>query len=219
MLPGIQELLIGLVYHSSNCEVNEVSLNGFEIWLSSGRCLTLGNFNPPTIKWKNPRTELLENSFEQELVDLVISCAVVRHVKETTRYDPDSKSSLLDLILTHYDDDATNLDYIPPPGKSDYAVLGFDFQIAVSNENVSAQAGPNVWKANIRGTIHSLSLVDWTLEPEYTIGTSWKVFRDLYIKFSASHIPWTTQRGSSDSLPWLTEEVHNLLRKRRMWET
>ncbi|CAH8485204.1 unnamed protein product, partial [Schistosoma mattheei] len=54
------------------------------------------------VDWENLRTESSENSFEQELVDAVITCALVQHVKEATRYDPDTESSLLDLILTHY---------------------------------------------------------------------------------------------------------------------
>ncbi|CAH8582136.1 unnamed protein product [Schistosoma rodhaini] len=114
--------------------------------------------------WGNLRTESSENSFEQELVDAVITCALVQHVKEATMYDPGSASSLLDLILTHCEDDVANLDYMPPLGKSDHAVLPFDFHITVDYEHASAQSRPNVWKANIQDIMHSASSVDWTID-------------------------------------------------------
>ena len=55
-------------------------------------------------------------------------------MKESTKYDPGSKS----FVLTHYEDDITNLHYMTPLGKSDHAVLIFDFHMVVNNEDVSA---------------------------------------------------------------------------------
>ncbi|VDO77325.1 unnamed protein product [Schistosoma curassoni] len=124
------------------------------------------------VDWKNLRTELPDNSFEQELVDEVITCALVQHVKEATRYDPDSESSLLDLILTHFEDDVANLNYMPPLGKSDHAALNFDLHITVNHEHASAQSRPNVWEANTQDIMHSASSVDWTIEPESSIETA-----------------------------------------------
>lgn len=80
---------------------------------------------------ENLRNELSENSFEQELVDAVIKCALVQHVEEATRYDMGAESSFLDLILTHYEDDLANLNYIPHLGKSDHSVRTFDFHIII----------------------------------------------------------------------------------------
>ncbi|VDP79247.1 unnamed protein product [Schistosoma curassoni] len=118
------------------------------------------------LDWENLRTELSNNSFEQELRDAVITCALVQHVNEETGYNPDSKSSLPDLILAHHEDDVTNPDYMPPLGKSDHTVLKFGFHIVVQNEHVSAPSRPNVWKSNIQGTKQPASLVDWTRDPE-----------------------------------------------------
>ncbi|VDP08025.1 unnamed protein product [Schistosoma mattheei] len=116
------------------------------------------------VDWENLRTKSSENSFEQELVDGIITCAPVQHVKEATRYDPDTESSLLDLILTHYEDGVANLHHMPPLGKSDHAVLTFDFHITASHERASVQSRPNVWKANIPDIMHSASLIDWTID-------------------------------------------------------
>ena len=56
---------------------------------------------------------------------MAITYALVQNVKEATMYDPDSESSLLDLLMTHYVGDVINSDYMPPLGKSDHEVLVF----------------------------------------------------------------------------------------------
>ncbi|CAH8429151.1 unnamed protein product [Schistosoma bovis] len=171
------------------------------------------------VHWVNLRTESSENSFEQGLVDAVITCALVQHVQKATRYDPDAESSLLDLILTHYEDDVANLYYMPPLGKSDLTVLTFDFHITVSHEHPSVQSGPNVWKANIPVIMHSASLVDWTIDPESSIETAWDAFRNSYLRITTLHIPWTIPTGLRNSPPWFSREVRILLRRRRkMWD-
>ncbi|VDP35220.1 unnamed protein product [Schistosoma mattheei] len=49
----------------------------------------------------------------------------------------------------------------------------------VNNENVSAQARPNVWKANVQGIVYSASSVGLTIESESSIGTAYEESRDL----------------------------------------
>ncbi|KAH9596900.1 hypothetical protein MS3_00002423 [Schistosoma haematobium] len=213
-----QELLIGLVYRSPSYEVNEVLLGSLNTWSQSGRCLILEDFNAPMVDWENLRTESSENSFEQELVDAVTTSALMQHVKEATGYDPDTESSLLDLILTHYEDDVTNHHYMPPLSKSNHSVLTFDFHITVNHEHSSAQSRPNVWKPNIPDIMHSASLVDWTIDPESSNETAWDAFRNLYIKVTTPHIPWTTPRGPRNSPPWFSGEVRILRKKRKVWD-
>ncbi|VDO98905.1 unnamed protein product [Schistosoma mattheei] len=118
------------------------------------------------LDWENLLTELSNNSFEQELRDAVITCALVQHVNEATGYNLDSKSSLLDLILAYHEDDVTKPDYMPHLGKSDHRVLKCDSHIIVENEHVSAPSKPKVWKSNIQGTKQPASLVDWIRDPE-----------------------------------------------------
>ncbi|VDP50648.1 unnamed protein product [Schistosoma margrebowiei] len=130
----------------------------------------------------------MSDFFGQEMVDEVTTYAVVQHVREATKYDPESESSLLDLILAHYEDDVMSLDYMPSLGKSDHAVLIFDFYIVVNNDHVSARRKPNVWKANIGHIMHSASSVDWTIGPESPTGT---VCHETHF---SCHIPCDTQQ-------------------------
>ncbi|VDP62920.1 unnamed protein product [Schistosoma curassoni] len=142
---SVRHIIPGPVIEISNSTLyeNNTFLN---TWLKSDRRLILWFFNAPTVDWENLRTELLDNSFEQEPVDVVVTCALVQHVKESTRYDPDTESSLLDLILIHYGGEVTNLDYMPPLGKSDQAVPTLNFHIIVKNEHASDESRPDIWK-------------------------------------------------------------------------
>ncbi|KAH9578509.1 hypothetical protein MS3_00005966 [Schistosoma haematobium] len=108
---------------------------------------------------------------------------------------------------------------MPPLGKSDHAVLTFDFHITASHEDASVQSRPNVWKANIPDIMHSASLIDWTINPESSIETAWDAFRNSYLKVTTPHIPWTIPKGPKKSPPWFSREVRILLRKKRkMWD-
>ncbi|VDP02525.1 unnamed protein product [Schistosoma margrebowiei] len=66
-------------------------------------------------------TDIVNLSHVAKHTDL--TCALVQHVKEATRYNPDSGSSFIRLILPHYEDDLKNTEYMQTLGKSDHAVL------------------------------------------------------------------------------------------------
>ncbi|VDP02251.1 unnamed protein product [Schistosoma curassoni] len=57
-------------------------------------------------------TDIINLSHVTQHIDL--TCALLQHVKEATRYDPDSRSSFIRLILTHYEDDLKDPEYMPP---------------------------------------------------------------------------------------------------------
>ncbi|VDO60112.1 unnamed protein product [Schistosoma margrebowiei] len=108
---------------------------------------------------------------------------------------------------------------MPPLGKSDHAVLTFDFHSTSSHEHASVQSRHNVWKANIPDIMHSASLIDWTIDPDSSIETAWDAFRNSYLKVATPHIPWTIPKGPKNSTPWFTREVRILLRKRKkVWD-
>lgn len=92
-------LMIDLVCRSSSYETTEVLTNSLNTRLKSSRCIILGGSNASTVGWKNLRTGLSENFFKQELVDVVVTRALVKHVIKATRYEPGYESLWLDLIL------------------------------------------------------------------------------------------------------------------------
>lgn len=67
---------------------------------------------------------------------MISQCA--QHVKGATRCYQDSESSLTDLMLNDYQDDITDLHYIPPLSKGDHTALVIGFHMTANDEYVSA---------------------------------------------------------------------------------
>lgn len=85
-----QELRVSLVYRSLNCWVNDALLEKIiNTWFSSGQRLIIRGLYARTLAWKNLRTELLESSLKK-LINAVITCTPVQHVKKATIYDSGS---------------------------------------------------------------------------------------------------------------------------------
>lgn len=100
------------VYSLFCCVVIEILPEGFSIWSVVG--------------------VQSQETFDHKLADAVITFALVHHVQEVNSYDPNSESFSLDLILTIYEEDVTNLHHIPSQSISDHAVFVIDFHIFVS---------------------------------------------------------------------------------------
>ena len=130
--------------------------------------------------WQNFTTPSSENSFEHKLLDSIISLALVQHVTKPTRYDPQHSSSILDLVFSH-GEDVDLVQYLPPLGKSDHAVLTFKF-IAISVSRVKTPARPNVWKADIKAILSAADSQDWQINPELQVEAAWNHFKHLYAR-------------------------------------
>lgn len=124
-----QEPLIGSVYLSINCEVNDVLQYRLNTWSLNGLCLVLGAFKYTYGRLEISWTELSRYSSGQKRVDAYVTCVIVRHMKEATRYDRDFESSLPDLMLAYYENDVTSQHYMPLLSKSDHDVLISDFHV------------------------------------------------------------------------------------------
>lgn len=136
-------------------------------------------------------TGLLEKSFEQKHVNAAISCVPAQYRDEATTCDSNSKSTLLDLILTHHEDYVRKIDYMSPLGMSERVVLVFDQHISV-NQDMSAQARINIWEVNKQETVLLALLIDETTGLE---------LRNLYIKVYEVYILRTIPISSRNS-PW-----------------
>ena len=85
--------------------------------------LLMGDFNLPSLDPQLPSTI----PFEQCLCDLIRSIPLYNHVQEPTRFRSHNNPSTLDLIFTNEELMIEHINYAPPLGRSDHAVLLFDF--------------------------------------------------------------------------------------------
>ena len=97
------------------------------------RCF-VGDFNLPTINWENWTTPHLEDSKEELFLNALRDSFLHQHVSEPTRCRGTDDPSCVDLILTGEENQASNLEYLNPLGKSDHSSLAFSFKCYVTTK-------------------------------------------------------------------------------------
>lgn len=91
-----------------------------------------GDFNFPDISW--PLTTLPPvNSPTSEFVNVIISSSFSQIVTEPTRIRMGQRPSLLDLLMTTDENILSDLEYLPPFGKSDHLVLKSNLHLFTTN--------------------------------------------------------------------------------------
>ena len=93
----------------------------------SHKCF-VGDFNFPTINWENWTTKHLEDSKEEKFLNALRDSFLHQNVDEPTRCRGNDDPSLVDLILTGEANQAQNMEYLSPLGKSDHSVLTFSIK-------------------------------------------------------------------------------------------
>ena len=71
--------------------------------------------------------------FESEFIECLRDAFLIQHVREPTRSRPGQRPSILDLVLTNEEQMVSNLTYLSLQGKSDHAVLTFEFNCYIEN--------------------------------------------------------------------------------------
>ena len=102
--------------------------------------LIVGDFNMKEINWS-----LCESSENQEHISSVFlegikDCFLFQHVREPTRFREGQTPNILDLILTNEENMVEKIDYLPSLGKSDHAVLSFNFNCFIEKVSSSQKS-------------------------------------------------------------------------------
>ena len=132
-LSGNDLLVFACIYRSptkndmsseNNTKLNCLIKNIASTKKYSHKCI-VGDFNYPTINWKNWTTPHLEESKEEKFLDALRDSFLHQNVDDPTRCRGTDDPSLIDLILTGESNQVYNLEYLSPLGKSDHSVLTF----------------------------------------------------------------------------------------------
>jgi len=130
-LTGADNLLIGVVYRSPNCNrdnhdhLRSLMQNATKVYTS--HILIMGDFNYGEINWKNGTSpNALTNpatTFVKTLRDLYRH----QHITDPTHYRADQHPNILDLVITNEEGMVDNLALNAPVGKSHHLCITFDF--------------------------------------------------------------------------------------------
>ena len=157
----------------------------------SKRIILTGDFNS-NINWNTLDVKSYESCWDQKLLDLVQEFFLTQHVKENTRKRGPEDPSLLDLIFTRQENEIDNINYYPPFGKSDHAVLDFNFRIEydIINDNQNYKRYLNYKKGNYRDLRKYFEGIDWDKELRgQDIDKIYRTFCDFYETGVQTYIP------------------------------
>ena len=163
-----QNLICGVVYRSPNSTLeNDKSLNELIDLASnlsiSSKLMLVGDFNYKDIDWKSYSSKHSLNHPVSNFLDTLLKNNLFQHVDSYTRYRGNDRPSCLDLVLSNTNDLITSLDYNPPIGNSDHAVLNFVVDFSVDCHTPSqVKEIFDFKKADFTAICNQLSGADWT---------------------------------------------------------
>ncbi|XP_065895972.1 uncharacterized protein [Dysidea avara] len=156
-----------------------------------------------------------DGAFLSLLDDLFIT----QHVTFPTRYRNDQTPSILDLILSTYQHEVTDLTSLPPLGKSDHVVISFEFLCYHSIECVNV---PKYLygRGDYRFMSHELLDTNWAQQFEgQDMESMWLCFHAKLLNLIDKYIPVKTASSKPKPkwLDWPTLKAIKL--KHKTWNT
>ena len=218
---GARYLIAACIYRPPNSspEYND-AMNDVITELSNFACdqtIICGDFNFPNIDWIN--LLFTDDSVEQSFYDGCQDSFLHQHVTEFTRQRGTNLPSLLDLILTKNELEIELISYLAPIGKSDHAVLAFDFALEGYVE-IEDFVFPKkrFFKGDYDKSITLFQTTDWQLISNMDIDSKWNYILDKYNYVVDLCIPvgFGTQNTNER---WMTRETARARNKKiEMWD-
>lgn len=121
--------------------------------------IAAGDFNLPLIEWENAAiTE--DRSINSIFVNACLMNGLSQLIDKPTRIVDETRSSILDLLLTTDPDIIEDIRVTSPPFKSDHEAISFEVLAELDNIQ-SSDAGFNFYKGDYEGIESNLFLVSW----------------------------------------------------------
>ena len=193
-------MVFGCLYRSptrSECSIeNNKQLNSLIKSISlnkkySHRCL-VGDFNFPTVNWRNWTLPHIEESKEERFLDTLRDSFLYQHVTEPTRCRGTNTPSIIDLILSGDENQISNLEYLSPLGKSDHSVLSFSVKCCSERKAPTLRFTYN--NADFISMKNHLSSTDWKkmfkdAADGMQVEDLWQIFKETILDLRKRFVP------------------------------
>ena len=134
---------------NSSADDDERLLQTLSTVTSNGcRLVIVGDFNFPDVDWRTQ--DAPPGSSAEAFLGWLQEKSLFQHVYESTRYRHGQQSSVLDLIITTQEEDVSNVEVLPPFGKSDHVLLSCTLILSHRKQTTN-------WKRNF-GRVNQPSL-------------------------------------------------------------
>ena len=202
---------------SNSSEQNQALIDFLVDSCAEKEVVILGDFNLPSVTWKDQRPCGSPSLTEEKFLDAFSSLGLTQWISECTF--PRS-GNVLDLILTSEQDRIGTVQVQPPPPGCDHCSIHCEYLFDVEVQQSSQQRLQILWHHGHYGHINNiLSDIDWDFELAYM--TAEEAFSRL-LSILEPLIDQYVPRASHDrhnKVPWKTNAPSSLKRRRRAaWE-
>ena len=223
-LTGNDKMLFCAVYRCGSCsEYNNVVMNNAIQKLSTANfshvCI-VGDFNYPKIDWNSWSSGSSSMDDGYKFIECIRDSFLFQHVSTPTRGRGSDKPSCIDLVLTNEELMIENLDIGAPLGRSDHAMISFDF--ICKTEECPPKILFQYEKADYKKMFDMLN-VEWEnlfSSHKDDVNKQWEIFVDLYKRAEKECIPQKIIRTGNKKfrVPLDKKTLAKKKRKYRLWK-
>ncbi len=205
-------LLLGCIYRSPSHENtdNLCSLIKEVYDTNPNRVIITGDFNYPEIDWKNWHTTKNDSHRASKFLKAIQDTFWFQHTLQPTRYRENQTPSLIDLVLTSEEDMITNIQYLPPLGKSDHIIMIMDTNLDITDKDYSMRYAYD--KGNYEEIMNNLGKINWTeVLSDKNTEEAWEYFEQRLIEEMDKNIP---KYRVKQKKPYVDREMRRKMKKK-----
>ena len=217
-------LLVGCIYRSdSGSDENNINLRSLikeAVDTKHSHLLVMGDFNYREIQW-----ETWTSSKEEcrNFIECIRDSFLFQHVMKPTRGRINNEPTLLDLIMTNEEGMMTDLEHYSPLGKSDHAVLKFNF-ICYTVVPVYKKVKYYYDRGNYEALKTELGNTNW--EERFKdctddVQKQWEIFDGIMKDLEKKHIPNKVVDSSAKkkgNFPIDQASIKKIKKKHNLWK-
>ena len=214
-LPNKGSFIFTVLYRSPNCSNDEnANINNLLNYLFNTyhnyNIILCGDFNYPFIDWKKETCSKDVGECNKDFFDTIQNNYLFQLCKEPTHRRILQKPSTIDLILTN-NDFCSQIEYLPPLGKSHHSVL--EFKLAMSKSQITNSCKTDKYiidKADFDGMRHYVKQLNlekaFLNSKDLSVENSWKIINNAILDARDKYVPKVTfsnnkKSNNKDPLP------------------
>jgi hypothetical protein len=183
--------------------------------------LIVGDFNYKGIDWESYTIKQNEyHPAKTTLLETLRDAFLSQMVKHPTRVRGKDEPSILDLIITRYENSIPDVNYLSPLGKSDHCILLFKY---VHNIKLKAYMKKKIFydKGNYEQIRENLQSINWEeILKEKDVNKQWEEIDEKIKEMEMKYIPskniYVNQRKREFPLPY--NVVKKIRKKHTLWK-
>ncbi len=222
-LQNNENALIGCVYRSPNNDSTADNLF-VEEFSKLDRVpnqvdqIIFGDFNFPEINWIDETCDKDPSHISTRFLESTREGLLIQHIKEPTRWRDGQQSNTLDLLFTNKDGLVSDVEILPPLGKSDHGIIAFNLH-CVYNECTVPKTKTLFNKGVYTALRRDLNLNWESALAGKSTEECWTAIKEKIVVACKKHIPTVTIRNTVGwKRVWMTSEcISKVKEKCKAW--